>query len=645
MRIKNFIITCAVAACTCMQLQAQNLFTYGKYNVSKDDFLKAYNKNPDTTGSRADKLKEYLDMYINFRLKLQAAYDEKLNTDESLKAEADNFKNQLTENFINEQANLTSLIKEAFNRSQKDILLSQIFIPSKKGEDSTAAWQQINDALAALKSNSFETVADKYNTDASLKASHGVTGYITVFTLPYTAENMLYSLPVGGSSSVYRSGAGYHIFQNKTERPAAGRRKIQQLLFSTPSFFTAEQIDAKRKLADSVYNAIQAGKSFSAFSAEYGNDTNPYDGSSNLEISVGDYAPDFEQQVYALQKPDEYCRPFQTAYGFNILKLMEVIPVSHDINDVINYAYLQEKVQTDGRLNTAKNKLVQKWYTNANFKENTYSKNDLWAYTDSALEAGDERAPAPYKSIKSSTVLFEFTKEKITVDDWLKYVKYAQETSETPVQEQYEKLMPVFKDASLNTYYRTHIDDFNPAITSQMLEFNDANMLFAVMDRHVWSKASEDTVGLKNYYDQHKEKYMWARGASAVVVSGPDKKTVQEIAAKMKAGPAADWGKIAGDYGSEYIVDSSRFEEGQFPTKQQVQMVPGFQTIPEATDAGDAFSFVQVLSVYTQPSQRNFDEARGMVINDYQQQLEEKWLKDLKAKYPVKINDAVLKGL
>lgn len=641
---KTAISLCLVTLCMNVQLHAQTLFTYGTHDVSKTEFLKAYNKNPDTTGPRDEKLKEYLDMYVNFRLKLQAAYDEKFNKDESLKAEADNFKNQLTENFINDQANLTSLIREAFSRSQKDILMAQVFVKAKKGEDTTAAWQQINAALNELKSGAgFESVADKYNTDASLKAAHGVTGYITVFTLPYNVENMLYTLQPGGYSAIYRSTVGYHIFQNKSERPAAGRRKIQQLLFATPSFFTQEQTEEKRKLADSVYNALLAGTSFSAFLTEYGNDTNPYDGSSNLEVNVGDYSPAFEEQVYAMQKPEDYTKPFQTAYGFNILKLVEKVPVGNDINDVINYAYLQDKIQNDGRLAVAKNKLMEKWYTDTKFKAYSFNEEDLWAFTDSALESGDVPAKA-YKSVKPVTVLFEFAKQTITADDWLKYVKYSQETSETPVQEEYAKLFPSFKDASLNTYYREHIEDFNPALAGQMQEFNDANMLFAIMDKHVWGKASQDTAGLKTYYAGHKEKYQWAPGASAVVVSGPDKKTVEEIAAKMKTNPA-DWGRIAGDYGSEYIVDSSRFEDGQFPSKQQVQLAKGFQTMPEANDAGDAYSFVQVLEVYTQPSQRSFEEARGMVINDYQQQLEEKWLKDLKAKYPVKINDAVLKGL
>ena len=115
--ITAFVFTISLTA------TAQTLFTYGTKSASKDEFLKAFNKNPDTTGSRAQKLQEYLDLYTNFRLKLQAAYDEKLNTDARLKMEADDFRSQLTENFINNKANINELVHEAFVRSQKDILL------------------------------------------------------------------------------------------------------------------------------------------------------------------------------------------------------------------------------------------------------------------------------------------------------------------------------------------------------------------------------------------------------------------------------------------------------------------------------------------------------------------------------------------
>src|SRR5207249_5511032 len=100
--MRKFFIAVVAAIVVCSTARSQTLFTYGTKTVSKGEFLKAFNKNPDTTGSRQEKIKEYLDMYVNFKLKIQAAKDEKLNEEESYKTEAENFRNQLAENYIND---------------------------------------------------------------------------------------------------------------------------------------------------------------------------------------------------------------------------------------------------------------------------------------------------------------------------------------------------------------------------------------------------------------------------------------------------------------------------------------------------------------------------------------------------------------
>src|SRR5438045_2589873 len=148
MRIK--IVLAALLTTVLTSGQAQTLFTYGTHAVFKNEFLKAYNKNPDTSGNKQQKLQEYLNLYINFRLKLQAAYDEKANTHTELQSDADAFKNQLADNYINREANLNQLIHEAFLRSQKDIMVQQVFIPFS-GNDTAKAYTEIIKAENELK--------------------------------------------------------------------------------------------------------------------------------------------------------------------------------------------------------------------------------------------------------------------------------------------------------------------------------------------------------------------------------------------------------------------------------------------------------------------------------------------------------------
>ena len=126
---------------------AQNVFTYGKNAVTKDEFEKAFNKNPNLPTDRKAALREYLNLYINFKLKVQAAYDAGLDKDPTQQYELQNFKTQLAENIINEQANIKELVKEAFDRSQKEVQLAQVFIEVPANADTTEAYTENSTGL------------------------------------------------------------------------------------------------------------------------------------------------------------------------------------------------------------------------------------------------------------------------------------------------------------------------------------------------------------------------------------------------------------------------------------------------------------------------------------------------------------------
>ncbi|HWB27960.1 MAG TPA: peptidylprolyl isomerase [Chitinophagaceae bacterium] len=635
MPYKHFIIAVGFFVAATRFTHAQTLFTVNSKPVSKQEFLKAFNKNPDTSGNRSREMHDYLNMYINFKLKLQQAYDEKLENKEEFKDESNNFKKQLTENYINEQANINQLVHEAFNRSQKDILLAEVFVAP--GNDTAAPYKKINDALNALKSGkSFDEVTAAYSTDESLKQNKGNMGYITVFTLPYDVENIVYALKTGEYSAIYHSAVGYHIFKNVSERPAAGKRKIQQILLPVTAAFTSQEKNAVKEKADSIYQLILKGASFDNMVLQF---SSPGEGMQSMGMStvgVGMYSNDFEDKVYSLSKPGEITRPFETGYGYHIIKLLTIEPVVTNENDVVNTAALQQRVESDDRLATAKSNLVNQWMTLTKYKKAAYNEKDLWRYTDSALATKNK---VSYNGITTQTVLFSFAKQNVTVSNWLTYLQFQQQGKD--LQKPYPVLMKEFTRQSSSDYYHDHIEDYNPSISGQMREFNEANLLFAVMDEHVWGKASQDTAALLNYYNQHKANYIWQPGISALVVTSADKTLLDSIALLIKANPA-DWRNITGTLAT---ADSSRYETGQYPVTQNIPMQKGFLSTPEKNDGGDSYTFMYVFQVFPQQSQRSFDDAKGMVINDYQQVLEENWLKELKKKYVVKVNEDVVKAL
>jgi len=191
--------------------------------------------------------------------------------------------------------------------------------------------------------------------------------------------------------------------------------------------------------------------------------------------------------------------------------------------------------------------------------------------------------------------------------------------------------------------YKKRLPDFNPEFKYQLQEFKDGNMLFEVMERNVWNKASNDSTGLKNYYALHKTKYTWNESADAVLISGSNKKTAKDAADQIKKGKS--WKQVAEENASQIQTDSGRYELTQIPAKPNTKFVEGMVTEPLVNENDGTATFVKILRIYPANQQRSFEEARGLVINDYQNFLEEKWIEQLKKKYPVKVNEKVFQSL
>ncbi len=618
---------------------SQTLFTYGKKAVSKQEFEKAFNKNPTPDVERSKALTEYLDLYINYKLKVQAGYDEKLYESASFQIESNNFKQQIAENIIKEEVGIKTLISEAFTRSQKDIHAAHVFIPTPANSDTVKALQQITEAYKTLQSGAdFGEVAAKYSTDEGTKKVKGDLGFITVFTLQYAIESQIYALQVGQFSKPYRSKYGYHIFKNIGERAALGKRKIAQLLLSLPPEATSADKQKVSKLADSLYNMLQHGETFEAATTKYSNDTRTANSGGVLpEISVGQFDANYEANIYGLKKVGDISKPFETSYGYHIVKLLDILPVGKDVNAPNANAQIKQQVESDARLLLYKKAKLATWMQLTKYKPASYKQEALWVYTDSALA---NKPLKNYQGITDSTTLFSFAKQNIKVTAWLQYLRKEAIANRTL----YSKALNDFIDESCMNYYTAHLVDYNATMQQQVKEFDEANLLFAAMDTHVWGKGGTDIAGLKNYHGKYAERYQWASGVSALVFTCKSKVLATEIAAKVKASPKI-WRTIVADYGVNCMADSGRFEQASIPVKATIENKVGFLSAPEDTNNEDYYTFVYVTAVHTSKEQRSFQDAKGLLINDYQNYLEQQWLAKLKQQYPVTVNTTVFKTI
>lgn len=592
---------------------SQVLFTYGSNAVTKYEFLKAYNKNKTTVADKSVALKEYLNLYINFKLKVKAAKDMRLDTLPSLINDLQNFRAQIEEGYLNDESRVTALTQQAYERSKKDIHVAYLFFPLKEYPD-----------LASV-----EKAAEKINRND--------IGFITVFSLPYEFEDVVYNLKPGESSKPISTKNGYYIFKNVEERKAVGKIKAAQILIALPEGAKEEDNINTKRLADSIYHLLQAGRDFGELAKQFSNDKLTYlSGGVMPEFGVGRYDPVFEAQVFSLQKDGEIAAPFQTKFGYHIVKRISATPVPAELTDAYLYT-LKQQVLADKRIAFSKEKFLNDVLKKLHFKKNTAVKESvLWKLTDSLI-ATDKKL-----SSKNNLVLFTVNNQRATMNDWILFLKEYRNNNQGTL-ETYRQIMDKFIAKVAIDNYKTRLPEFNPEFKYQLQEFKDGNMLFEVMERNVWNKASNDSGGLKNYFIQHKAKYTWNESADAILFSCSNEKAANDIAAQIKK--EQSWKQVTAENVTQLQTDSGRYELSQLPAKLNTKFINGMVTEPLVNENDGTATFVKIIKLYPPHQQRNFEDARGMVINDYQNFLEEKWIQRLKKKYPVKINEKVFHSL
>ncbi len=641
------ILLLFVWLCFTQALFSQTLFTYGGTVVDKEEFLRAYNKNKTPVADKEKSLREYLDLYTKFKLKVRAAQDMRLDTLQQLQYDLQNFRSQVDESYMNNEKEVNQLIDEAFLRSQKDIHVLHFFIgfgANMNPADTLDAWKAMKELQGKLKDRTedyeglVKEVASKY---VPIKQTD--LGFITVFSVPYDYENIIYGLKTGEACTPYRTKNGLHMFKVIEERKSAGKWRIAQILLAFPPGDQSLYIKALQQKADSIYNAIQHGEDFANMAKLFSDDKLSYIGGGEMpEFGTGKFDPAFEKEVFKLTKDGEVGRAFVSPYGLHIVKRLKQTPTPSDKNDANNNYDLKQKVLQDLRITSAKEKFIKEIMAKIGFKRNPAVKDaELFRYADSII---DLNADLPQKKFPiNDKVIFSFAKSNVKGVEWLDFVRGYKSNSELYKGENNTALLAKFITTSAQEYYKKHLEEYNAEFRYQMEEFKEGNMLFEIMEKRVWGNAAGDNDGLLKQYEQNKKNYLWAPSASVILFNCSNMKTAEESIAALKSGKA--WKKITEEGNNNIQADSGRYELSQLPLPVDTKAVAGLISTPVVNSLDGTASFIKIVTLYEGGLQRSFEEARGLVINDYQNILEEKWVDDLKKKYPVKVNEAVFASL
>ncbi len=628
-------------------LFSQTLFTYGGNAVDKQEFLRAYNKNKNAADDKEKALREYLDLYSKFKLKVKAAQDMKLDTLPQLTSDLQNFRSQIDETYMNNDDALNNLIDEAFIHAQKDIHVVHFFAPitdTTSAADSLKAVKAMQEVYAGLQGGKKDY--EKLAADISAKYVPVKTsniGYITAFSVPYDYEKIIYNLKTGEASKPFRTRNGLHIFKVADERAGVGKWKVAQILIALPPGADGESIKLVQHKADSVYLKLKAGANFEEMAKQFSDDKLTYMSGGNMpEFTVGKYDQAFENEVFKLTKDGEISKPFSTPYGFHIVKRLSVLPVQTNKADPSYMYELRQKVLQDSRVNSAKDLFTKSVVKMVNYKKNAAVKDaELFRYADSVVANpaanGNKEFPI------SNKVIFTSAKGSLKGSDWLSFIREYKTNAEIYRGESNAALLDKFITVKSLEHYKNNLELYNSDFRYQIEEFKEGNLLFEIMERKVWSSAANDSTGLIKYYADHKGKYLWGASADVIVFSCNTKKAAEASVDALQQGKY--WKKIAEESNNTIQADSGRYELAQISLAETPNVAAGMITPINVNQSDGTAGFIKVLKLHAGGEQRSFEEARGLVINDYQAVLEDKWIEELKKKYPLKIDEAVFQSL
>lgn len=624
------------------------LFTLGNSSVSLSEFQYVYNKNnassPDAYSQKS--LEEYLNLYINFRLKVREAEELGMDTIQAINKELETYRQQLAKSYLFDKEVNEQLIAEAYQRMQKEIRASHILFSIEDSglpADTLDAYKKALEVRKRLlKGEDFEKLAKQFSADPSAKTNGGDIGFFTVFQTVYPFENAAYNLKKGEVSLPVRTRFGYHIVKVTDSREAMGKMKAAHILFKTPLNATPEQEKEVLAKAQQVYSELKSNTAtFEQLVEKHSEDRQTFKKGGVLpEFSIGKMVLEFENAAFALQKDGDISEPVKTEFGFHIIKRIsrENLP---DFEAAKND--LKKKVERDSRSSIAKNKMVDKIKAEYGFKEFKEPREKLFKLIgDKVLEPKFEIE----QKIALSAPLFQLAGVNYTQQDFVNYIQNKQKKKRNePALKVFNDYYDLFVEDKCLAYEETQLERKYPDFKNLMKEYRDGILLFELTDKKVWSKAVTDTAGLKAFHETIKTKYMWnERVETETYTVKPELvKAVRKLVVKGKLSA----GEIAAKYNAKdnkaVQFEINTLEKGQNEKVDKMAWVAN--TISEDfNNANGTVSFIKIKKVIP-PTPKELNDAKGFIISDYQEYLEKSWIAELKEKYPVRVIPGVVNTL
>lgn len=621
------------------------LFTYGSDTVYEDEFVRVFLKNNKKEEQTDSSIKAYLNLYINFKLKVKEA--EMLGMDQApgFQQELAGFREQASRSYMTDTSLTSQLMDEAYERMKMEVNASHILILVGKNalpKDTLKAYNRILQLRdQAMKGFNFDTLALYNSEDPSAKNNYGDLGYFSTFDMIYPFENQAYQTEKGSISPIFRTEYGYHILKVKDKRPYRGEVKVSHLLIRlNPNPGEKEVLEARRKI-DSIYVQLKNGADWktmvTTFSEDAGSSSNS--GELNWMRTNSPVAAPFRETAFSLANKGDISQPVLTEYGWHIIRLNEKrnLQSKEEMSDRLRLQVNREPE----RVKMSEEALVKRFKTENGYT--AYDKNiqAVRSSMDSSILKGTFKAD----QLKlKGTPLFKVGNREVTSDAFAAYMeKYQSPQKDVAISAVVDAMLKDFTAKEILQYEKDHLEEKYPDFKYLMQEYHDGILLFNLTEQLVWNKAVEDTTGLKAFYELHKTEYAWNERAVASIYECSNKEayTLTKKLLKKKKDDVEISQEVNKNNPLSLVIKKAKFEHNENVYVDQVKWKPGTYTVKTA----DGKYILVRISEVLPAGPKAFNEVKGLMTGKYQDELERDWVTSLKAKYPVAVNEATLESL
>jgi peptidyl-prolyl cis-trans isomerase SurA len=639
-----FILFAFITLSVSAQKKNETVLEIGNTSVSKEEFESNYRKNNTNILDDKDKKTpaEYVDLYVNFKLKVLEAQNLGYDTAKAFVTELKGYRQELAKPYLTNVAFNEEMVQNAYYRTQHERKASHILIrvtPEATPADTLAAWNKISDLRKQIIAGAdFSEMATKYSEDPSAAENKGLLGYFSAFQMVFPFEEMAYKTPVGEVSQIVRTRFGYHLINVLDERLTPGEIKVAHIMKMFPKQASEETIAKLKLVADSIHQKVTSGADFAEMAKKYSDDkqSGP-EGGTMKWFTPTNMVPSFSDAAFALKNDGDISPVIRTPYGWHIIKRLE-LRTTQPLEKM--RADLESKIKQNPAFGKSSDEAFDR-KLRAEYQLKIDQDNFKKIIALIADTTVSKNLTVKFSPIKDSP-LVSFSNQSYTCgnfNDFIQSKRYAPVISNP--EPELKLLLDKFINNKLLDYENSQLEVKNPDFARIYKEYHDGILLFNISKDKIWDVASSDTARLQKYYDQTSKKYFWNDRFKGWVIEAKNAelRTKVETLLDGKEMTKQELTDIFNTKTENNIqLTDVAVEKGENPVVDYY-----IWNGPKPAGFDETTTFVH--GKVTSNEQKGLKDAWGLYSSDFQEQIEKEWIDSLKVKYPVTVNKKVLKKI